>query len=252
MPPVRLGSSASPSRPRSQKLWTFVVRPLNTVGVGSARLSKTLIVPLFSATKTRPSAANRIAVGLTRPDQTVVSWNPAGMAASTAGSVAGSWRAARVLARRAFAEEPFWQCAARLRRRGRLGAGNPRSGPPNVAHDDERNCHRRPSRGPITERTCDTPNARSTDVNEGGLRRRDLRDVPPPSRLARAPNYRTFGVRRASLGDPGPRKAGRRWFRQIPLKCRLVSGNDPNREVLRTVPVRCLARFAPDAEMTRI
>src|SRR6476661_6205002 len=63
---------------------TFVVRPPKTVGVWSARLSKTLIVPLFSATNTLPSPANRIAVGLTRLDQTTVSWKPAGTAPAVA------------------------------------------------------------------------------------------------------------------------------------------------------------------------
>src|SRR4029078_7298593 len=91
---------------------TFGVRTLKTDGVGSERLSKTLMTPLFSATKTRPSAANRISVGLTRPDQTADSWNAAGMAASTAGSVVvagaqlASWRGA------AFPKRPSWHCAA--------------------------------------------------------------------------------------------------------------------------------------------
>ena len=57
------GASAMPSSPRSQKLWTFVRRSANTVGVVSERLSKTLISPLFSATKTRPSEAKRTTVG---------------------------------------------------------------------------------------------------------------------------------------------------------------------------------------------
>src|SRR5215218_2265724 len=78
VPPVRLGSSASPRRPRSQKFWTFVVSVVKAFGVVSVRLSKILMVPLFSATNTRPSAAKRIAVGLVSPDQTVVSWKPEG------------------------------------------------------------------------------------------------------------------------------------------------------------------------------
>jgi hypothetical protein len=41
-------------------------------------LSKTLTMPRFSATNTRPSGENRIAVGLVRPEITVVSWNPLG------------------------------------------------------------------------------------------------------------------------------------------------------------------------------
>jgi len=66
---------------------TFVVSPLNTVGVGSARLVKTLIVPLFSVTNTRPSPANRMAVGLSRFDQTTVSWKSAGTVPAVATSV---------------------------------------------------------------------------------------------------------------------------------------------------------------------
>ena len=41
----------------------------------SVRLSKTLILPPFSATKTRPSAANSIAEGFVSPVKTVDSWN---------------------------------------------------------------------------------------------------------------------------------------------------------------------------------
>ena len=67
-----------PSMPRSQKLWTFVRRSAKTVGVVSERLSKTLMSPLFSATNTRPSEANRITVGLVSPLKTVVSTKPAG------------------------------------------------------------------------------------------------------------------------------------------------------------------------------
>ena len=67
------GASAMPSSPRSQKLWTLALRSAKIVGVGSDRLSKTLIRPLFSATKTRPSDANSTDVGLVRPVKTVVS-----------------------------------------------------------------------------------------------------------------------------------------------------------------------------------
>src|SRR3954452_20796386 len=41
-------------------------------------LSNTLITPFCSATKTRPSAAQRIVVGKFRPENTVVSVNPGG------------------------------------------------------------------------------------------------------------------------------------------------------------------------------
>ena len=63
----KFGASARPSSPRSQKLWTWVRRSANTVGVVSDRLSKTLMSPLFSATKTRPSGENRTAVGWVSP-----------------------------------------------------------------------------------------------------------------------------------------------------------------------------------------
>jgi len=46
------------------------------VGVVSPSPSKTLMPPGFSATKIRPSGANRTAVGASRPLNTVVSWNP--------------------------------------------------------------------------------------------------------------------------------------------------------------------------------
>ena len=46
------------------------------MGVVSVGPSKTLIAPVFCATKIRPSGANRTAVGASRPVNTVVSWNP--------------------------------------------------------------------------------------------------------------------------------------------------------------------------------
>ena len=74
-----------PSSPRSQKLWTWVRRSANVVGVVSESDEKTLISPLFSATKTRPSAAKRTTVGLVRPLNEVVSANPAGSVLAAAG-----------------------------------------------------------------------------------------------------------------------------------------------------------------------
>ena len=74
----KFGSSASPSSPRSQKLWTLVRRSANTSRLVSDERSKTLIIPLFSATKTRPSGAKRTAVGLVSPENTVRSENPGG------------------------------------------------------------------------------------------------------------------------------------------------------------------------------
>ena len=44
----------------------------HTVGVESVRLSNSLMMPGFSATKTRPSAANSTAVGRLRPLMTAV------------------------------------------------------------------------------------------------------------------------------------------------------------------------------------
>src|SRR5215210_4755648 len=70
------GASASPSSPLSQKLWTFVLRSAKVVGVGSESPSNTLIRPLFSATKTRPSSENSTFVGLERPPSTTSSRNP--------------------------------------------------------------------------------------------------------------------------------------------------------------------------------
>ena len=51
----KFGSSAMPSSPRSQKLYTLTFKSAKTVGVGSVRESKTLITPRFSATNIRPS-----------------------------------------------------------------------------------------------------------------------------------------------------------------------------------------------------
>src|SRR5215216_1640146 len=74
-----------PRRPRSQKLCTLVRRSANVVGVVSAMLSNTLMRPLFSATKTRPSEAKRKVVGSVSPEKTVVSWNPGGRRSSSGG-----------------------------------------------------------------------------------------------------------------------------------------------------------------------
>ena len=59
-----------------------VLKSAQIVGVGSARLSNTLIRPAFSATKTRPSGAKLIAVGSVRPLQTTDSVKPGGAAAA--------------------------------------------------------------------------------------------------------------------------------------------------------------------------
>ena len=72
------GGRAIPSNPRSQKLWTWVRRSAKTVGVVSERLSKTLISPLFSPTKIRPSEANWMTIGFTSPLNTTLSTNPVG------------------------------------------------------------------------------------------------------------------------------------------------------------------------------
>src|SRR5215218_5564064 len=76
-----------PSRPRSQKLWTLALRSAKTSGVPSARESKTLITPRFSATKTRPAGENRRAVGFVKPLNTTDSENPVGVVAPCASDV---------------------------------------------------------------------------------------------------------------------------------------------------------------------
>ncbi len=81
----KFGASAMPRRPRSQKLCVATFRFAKVVGVASFRLSNTLMIPLFSATKTRPSAAKRTAVGLVRPLKTTASWKPAGTVPASAG-----------------------------------------------------------------------------------------------------------------------------------------------------------------------
>ena len=83
-------SSVIPSMPRSQKLWTWVRRSAQIVGVGSPRPSKTLIRPLFSATNTLPSGANLTTVGLVSPLNAVVSWKPAGTVPADADPVTTS------------------------------------------------------------------------------------------------------------------------------------------------------------------
>ena len=54
---------------------------------GADRLAKTLMSPLFSATKTRPSGEKRTAVGCVSPESTVDSENPAGNVAAWIGLV---------------------------------------------------------------------------------------------------------------------------------------------------------------------
>jgi hypothetical protein len=76
--------------PLSQKLWTLVRRSAKVVGVGSERLSKTLIKPLFSATKTRPSLENWTVVGSFRPLKTTFSWKPEGSVATAFAEAEGS------------------------------------------------------------------------------------------------------------------------------------------------------------------
>ncbi len=59
-------------------------RSANTVGVVLVRLGKTLMMPLFSATNTRPSRANFTAVGWESPVKTVDSWKFGGSTAAVA------------------------------------------------------------------------------------------------------------------------------------------------------------------------
>ena len=57
------------------------------MGAESDRLSNTLMMPLFSATKTRPSGENRTAVGLFNPLSTTSSTKPRGnVPCATAGT----------------------------------------------------------------------------------------------------------------------------------------------------------------------
>ena len=53
-------------------------------GVVSVRLSKTLIVPRFSATKIRPSGENWMTDGWTSPLRAAWSWKPVGRTAANA------------------------------------------------------------------------------------------------------------------------------------------------------------------------
>src|SRR6185312_5140894 len=57
---------------------TSGLRSAKVAGSVSSSPSNTLITPLFSATKTRPSLANRSVVGLSRPLMATVSWKPEG------------------------------------------------------------------------------------------------------------------------------------------------------------------------------
>src|SRR5262245_29410364 len=74
--PAKSGSTARPSNPRSQKLWTCVRKSTTVVGVGSRTLSNSLISPLFSATSTRPSGRKRSVVGWSSPPKTTASEKP--------------------------------------------------------------------------------------------------------------------------------------------------------------------------------
>jgi hypothetical protein len=57
------------------------------VGVVAERSAKTLMSPLFSATKTRPSGEKRTDVGCVSPESTMDSENPAGKVAAWTGLV---------------------------------------------------------------------------------------------------------------------------------------------------------------------
>ena len=61
----------------------LVRRSAKTVGVVSVRLSNTLMMPLFSATKTRPSGAKCTEVGFVRPLMAVDSKKPGAARASS-------------------------------------------------------------------------------------------------------------------------------------------------------------------------
>ena len=72
----KLGSTARPSSPRSQKLCVCVRRSATTVNVFVEMFGKSLMSPLFSATITRPSGRKRTVVGLVSPLKTTVSEKP--------------------------------------------------------------------------------------------------------------------------------------------------------------------------------
>ena len=57
-------------------------RSANCVALVSERFVKVLMIPLFSATKTRPLGANSTAMGSVRPVKAVDSWKPAGSVAA--------------------------------------------------------------------------------------------------------------------------------------------------------------------------
>src|SRR4051794_25494184 len=56
------------------------------------------MIPLFSATNTRPFGANSIAVGVSRPEKATDSWNPAGSVVAPAGAARDSPRAQTISA----------------------------------------------------------------------------------------------------------------------------------------------------------
>src|SRR6478672_4196826 len=75
----KFGSRVKPSSPESPKSYTFSRRSATVTGgaPGLLRLNS-LIVPLLSPMKTRPSVEIAKAVGRPRPDSTVWSKNPGG------------------------------------------------------------------------------------------------------------------------------------------------------------------------------
>ena len=88
----RTASSGSSGRARARAAPVPVVVDLagagrRPVGVVSERLSKTFSIPLFSATKTRPSVEKRTFVGFVRPEKTTESEKPAGRLEGVAATV---------------------------------------------------------------------------------------------------------------------------------------------------------------------
>src|SRR5262245_31217527 len=89
------GSSAIPMRPRLPESLTCVTRSAKTTGEVSFTPAKTLMSPLFSATKIRPSDANYVTVGLTSPASATDSENPTAPVENDQTTGAGIWLPAR-------------------------------------------------------------------------------------------------------------------------------------------------------------
>src|SRR6188472_4546726 len=100
---------------------TFVRRSATTDGVVSERPSRTLMRPLFSATKIRPSGANWSTVGFTNPDQATLSVKLAGTVPAATGVTNGALGSAAMATSMAITVDH--------RRRSRLALARPDARP---------------------------------------------------------------------------------------------------------------------------